>query len=321
MKIAIIDCVNQDIGLKILFPEADYYIYNDEDCTRHYRINSYNYYNIEVHNDWEKINDINYDYLFAIVPVYDAIQGKTFYKQNIHNIFNKITEIINNNNFKKVFVFDNYDYDYDPSDYFINDKIDLFFKRNYNKNKIYNKKVVPFPFIMFGETAIIEKCDKELLSYDNYFKDKIYRIFYSGGLYKHEDPQYNIIRDRHTIYNKIKNAIYNPGYLSYDSFLNEIRNSRYSLDLLGVGEPNKRTFEILLSGSLLFSQFHELKWPFDEEFCEETFFKDENDFFIKLNRFQSDNKLYLECLNQQYNIVNKYFNKEWLRNYILQFIR
>ena len=25
-KIAIIDCYNQDIGLKILFPEADYFI-------------------------------------------------------------------------------------------------------------------------------------------------------------------------------------------------------------------------------------------------------------------------------------------------------
>ena len=30
MKIAIIDGVNQDIGLKILFPEADYFIYNME---------------------------------------------------------------------------------------------------------------------------------------------------------------------------------------------------------------------------------------------------------------------------------------------------
>ena len=42
-------------------------------------------------------------------------------------------------------------------------------KRNYNKNKPYCHKVVPFPFIMFGEKSIIEKCDRELVSQNEYF--------------------------------------------------------------------------------------------------------------------------------------------------------
>jgi hypothetical protein len=320
MKIAIVDCVNQDLGLKILFPEADYYIHNDEECTINNRLKSYSYYNINVNKDWSNINDSNYDYLFAIIPIYDAFPEKVFYKSNIHKIYNNIINIINNNNFKKIFVFDNYDYDYDPSEYLVNEKITYFFKRNYNKNKTYKDNVIPFPFIMFGETSLIEKIDKELVSDSDYFKNKNNRIFFSGGLYVHNDPQYDVIRDRITIYNQIKQLLYNPGYIQYDSFLNEMRNSKFSLDLLGVGEPNKRTIEILLSGSLLLTQKHYLKWPFEEDFCEETKFTDANDFNTKINNLLNNNELYNNCLSKQYNIVKKYFNKQWLRNYILNFI-
>ena len=323
MRIAIIDFVNQDIGLKILFPESDYYIHNEEECTKIQRTESYKYYNITHNMDWANINDINYDYLFAIVPVYDAIPGKTFYKPNIHNIYNKINEIIDNNNFKKIFIFDNYDYDYDPCEYYkseIYDKITLFFKRNYSKSKIYDKKVVPFPFIMFGETAIIEKCDKEFVSYQDYFKNKINRVFFTGTIFIHEDPQYNIVRNRRSIYNKIQHTVYNPGHLNYNTFLYEMRNSKFGLDLLGVGEPNKRTFEILLSGALLIYQKNDMKWGFDEEFNEECCFTDEHDYINKLNALTNDENLYNKCLTNQYNIVKKYFNKEWLRNYIVEFI-
>jgi hypothetical protein len=320
MKIAIIDCVNQDLGLKILFPEADYFINNDEECTIRDRIKSYSYYNINVNKNWSNINDKNYDCLFAVIPVYDAFPGKTFYKPNIHNIYNNIVKIIDNNNFKKIFIFDNYDYDYDPSEYLINDKITYFFKRNYNVNKIYKSNVIPFPFIMFGEISMIEKIDKEFVSESDYFKNKFNRVFFTGGLYVHNDPQYNIIRDRITIYNQIKKFLYNPGRLDYTNFLKEMRNSKISLDLLGVGEPNKRTIEILLSGSLLVSQKHYLKWPFDEDLCEETKFDGHDDFYVKVHNLIYNNELYNKCLLNQYNIVKKYFNKEWLRNYILNYI-
>jgi hypothetical protein len=45
MRIAILDTFNQDIGLKILFPEASYYIFNSEESTIHHRHISYNKYN------------------------------------------------------------------------------------------------------------------------------------------------------------------------------------------------------------------------------------------------------------------------------------
>ena len=58
MKIAIIDGLNQDMGLKILFPEADYFIsrieFDKTSCLQKY--------NIEMKTDWSIINDKNYDY-------------------------------------------------------------------------------------------------------------------------------------------------------------------------------------------------------------------------------------------------------------------
>lgn len=320
MKIAIIDTVNQDIGLKILFPEATYYIHNSEDCTIYSRMNSYYRYNFSPNTNFSDINDSNYDYLFIVIASYNILPTH-YYQENIRNIYDKIMNIINNNNFKFIGWFDNYDFDYDPNDFVINSKINIFFKRNYNKNKKYKENVIPFPFIMFGEKSLIEKCDTELVCEDKYFKEKVDRIFFTGNLFTNKDYYYDMNRDRRDIYDKIKNAVYNPGFLNYENFLNEIQNSKFSIDLLGVGDPNKRTFEILLSGSLMISQYNDLLWPFDDgdSFSNETIFKDDSDFFYKINKLQ-DKELYYKCLTNQYYIVKKYFNKKWLRNYILSSI-
>ena len=145
MKIIIIDTVNQDIGLKILFPEANYYIHNTEDCTVNNRQNSYKIYNFTPIMDFSNINDLNYDYLFIILSTYNITSISSFFQENIKNIFDKITNIINSNNFRFVGLFDNYDFDYDPNTIINNKKINLFFKRNYNKNKTYEKKCRTIP--------------------------------------------------------------------------------------------------------------------------------------------------------------------------------
>ena len=150
MKIAIIDGINQDIGLKLLFPEADYFI----DTIEFDRTASYNKYNIEIKKDWSIINDTNYDYLFIIITLYDTILNTSFYNKSIYDILQKELKIINNNNFKKIIIFDNCDYDYDPNTILKNNKINLFLKRNYNKTKTYQSNVLPFPFIMFGHTSL-----------------------------------------------------------------------------------------------------------------------------------------------------------------------
>uniref|UniRef100_A0A6C0JGX6 Spore protein YkvP/CgeB glycosyl transferase-like domain-containing protein n=1 Tax=viral metagenome TaxID=1070528 RepID=A0A6C0JGX6_9ZZZZ len=311
MRIAVIDGVNQDIGLNILFPEADYFINNTElDKSSNMRN-----HNIHPNYDWSQINDKNYDYLFIVIALYDAKPGTKFFKQNIYDILQREIKIINENNFKKVFVFDNYDYDYDPNEIFDNNKITLFFKRNYNKTKTYKNNVLPFPFIMFGEVSIIEKIENSFFS-----KDKINRVFFTGGLFIHDDPQINYYRDRKTIYSKISNYIYNPGYLNYDNFLQVVRTSKFSLDLNGVGDPNKRTFEILSQGSLMMSEYNDLKWPFEETFSQETIFKDGEDFISKIKKLNENDELYEKCIMNQANIYNKYFNIKWIKEYIINHI-
>ena len=149
---------------------------------------------------------------------------------------------------------------------------------------------------------------------------KYNRVFFTGGLFIHDDPQINYYRDRKTIYNKINKYIYNPGYLNYNDFLQAVRTSKYSLDLNGVGDPNKRTFEILSQGSLMLSQFNELKWPFEETFSEETIFKNENEFVNNLIKLNANDELYKRCLYNQLYIYNKYFNKKWIKEYVLNHI-
>tara|TARA_B100000900_G_C20595580_1_gene723268 strand:+ start:1435 stop:2391 length:957 start_codon:yes stop_codon:yes gene_type:complete len=318
MRIAIIDGVQQDIGLKILFPQADYFIDNigASNVGGGDKSESLKKYNIEVKRDLSLINDKNYDYLFIIISLYDAYKIRKFFKQQVYNILQKELEIINNNTFKKVCIFDNYDYDYDPSDIINNDKIDIFFKRNYNKNKNYQQNVVPFPFIMFGAKSLIEKLDDK-----NESNIKYKRLFFSGTIFTHIDNEINYVRNRRVIYSKISNIIYNPGRLNYSNFLKCIRESKYSLDLNGVGDPNKRTFEILSQGSLRMGEYNNLKWPFREEFSEETIFKTAEELIEKIKYLENNPEIYNKCLKNQKNIYNKYFNKKWIKKYITSYIK
>lgn len=319
MRIAIIDGVQQDIGLKILFPEADYFIYNigASNVGGGDKSDSLKKYNIEVKTDLSLINDKNYDCLFIIFSLWATNKrAKHLFYQNFHDVWKEKLKIINNNNFKKVFVFGNDDYDFDPNIIINNSKIDLFFKRNYNKNKKYQQNVVPFPFIMFGKKSVIEKLDE--IENSNI---KHNRLFFSGALFTHRDNNINYVRDRRSIYNKISKIIYNPGRLNYNSFLKCIRESKYALDLNGVGDPNKRTFEILSQNTLKITEYNDLKWPFAEDFSEETIFKTPEELMQKMNVLNKDCELYNKCLENQKKIYDKYFNKKWIKNYIIQFLK
>ena len=80
MRIAIIDGLNQDIGLKILFPEADYFIYNiGRSCEGGgNKISSLQKYSIDVKTNINSINDKNYDYLFIMFSKYSCLPDRVF---------------------------------------------------------------------------------------------------------------------------------------------------------------------------------------------------------------------------------------------------
>jgi hypothetical protein len=170
---------------------------------------------------------------------------------------------------------------------------------------------------MFGEMSIIEKIDNQNL----YVPRNIHnRIFYSGTLFTHNDPQLNYYRNRRDIYTNICQYIYNPGRLLYEDFLKQIRESKFALDLNGVGDPNKLTFEIFSQGTLRIGEYNDLLWPFEEEFSEETIFKNADEFKIKITELMNNTVLYDKCIENQQKIYLKYFNIPWIKNYILQFI-
>jgi hypothetical protein len=313
MKIAILDNKNEDIGLKILFPEADYYYCS----TTSDRSDSYSYYNFQPKLDTNNINDANYDVLFVIMPVRHVLNDEIVVRDIRGNYDNIIKPIIFNNNFKFLAFFDNEDYNVNPNLYIQHPNIH-FFKRNYDKNVNYESNVYPFPFITFGQKNIIEKIDRNLVSKEDYFLNKNNRVFYTGGLYHHIDNKFGVNVDRSGMFNQISHFLTNPGHMDNKTFMAFMRNSKFGLDLLGAGNPNTRTFEILVSGSLMIQQKNDLVWPFPEKFSEECYFVDSNEFSNNLQKFNNDNNLYNQCLINQYTIVNKYFNREWLRNYIIQ---
>jgi|LakMenE01Jun11ns_1017448.scaffolds.fasta_scaffold9892763_2 hypothetical protein len=312
MKIAILDNKNEDIGLKILFPEADYYYCS----TTSDRNESYLYYNFRPRLETQNITDKNYDVLFVIMPVRHVLNDEVAVRDIRGNYDNIIKPIIFNNNFKYLAFFDNEDYDVNPNKYIKHPNIH-FFKRNYDKKVNYENNVYPFPFIMFGKTSLIEKIDRQLVPKEKYFSNKIERVFYTGGLYHHHSTEFGVDVNRIKIYNEIKHFIKNPGSLPNNVFIQFMRDSNFCVDLLGAGNPNIRTFEILVSGSLLLQEKNDLVWPFSEKFSEECYFKDGMEFNKNLYKLHHNPELYLSCLENQYNIVNKYFNKEWLKNYIL----
>jgi len=316
MKIAILDNKNEDIGLKILFPEADYYYCS----TTSNRSESYTYYNFLPRFDTNNITDVNYDILFVIMPVRHVVNDEERVRDIRSNYDNVIKPIIFNNNFKFLAFFDNEDYDVNPNKYILHPNIH-FFKRNYDKNVFYENNVYSFPFIMFGKTSLIEKIDRQLVLKEKYMSEKQNRVFYTGGIYHHLDNIFNVNVNRIEIYNQIHQFITNPGGMHNDAFINYIQNSKYSVDLLGAGNPNIRTFEILVSGSLLLQQKNELVWPFPEKFSDECYFTNGEDFANNLHKLNSNNELYKKCLENQYQIINKYFNKEWLKTYILSKIK
>jgi hypothetical protein len=330
-KIAILDFHEQDPGLKILFPEANYYVF----MKGYNRTKIYNKHNIdtqyhsELVNVFDKINDKEYDTLIIIFNIYNSIReyngvAKTIFFEEVNLQFlDKVMLLILKNNFKNVFIFDNYDYSYDPNiissiselyEHIIKTKNILFFKRNFSKKICYKENVFPFPYVMFGKF-----CNIDTISSTPPIRNRVIpRIFFSGTLFEHKDPVYGIVRSRKNIMEKINNLL-NVDYknnLPHDVFMSTMSNYKYSLDLLGVGDPNIRTFEILWSNSLRLAERSDLKWNFDDDFSEETYFSDERELLNKLIMLEKDPKLYNKCLQKQQYIVATYMNISVLRNYI-----
>jgi hypothetical protein len=326
MKICIIDPAHHIPGLTRLFPEADYYAHVPDHFFNYYWTNHMipsefeKYYQFQYRTDWSSITSENYNYVFIVFPLYDALDNKSFFKLSALAMLEKVYSIIRSQSFQHVSMFDIYDYPYDPSTISIDQPINTFFKRNYSMKKSYSSNVFPFPLSMFVRPCVlwnmlhfVEKPEMEP-------SIKIMDAIWIGGIYTHIDNNENIIRDREGMFNQIKPYVVSYTYLPYDEYLNTFKKYAIVVDLIGVGDPNKRTFEILSSGSLIMTNIVDLNWGFEnnDSFSELCTFSDGNEFLRKKTILLENKKAYQEALANQNYLIHKYFNKDTLRKYIME---
>jgi len=324
----IIDPITHAPYLKNLFSNCLYYteeFENNKICGHYYLKDFKSKYNFDYNDDIIKLNETKeFNNLFVVMPILSLIkehQGNKhiMWVTKFKTLIDKFSKITKN----KIIIFDNHDYNYNPLPMLEkNDiKYDIIFKRVIN-NYI-DKNIYTYPFIMCTindpfyyllENEFLEPVDK---------KNK---IVWAGSLFEHREElidSYNEYANRKGTlkkFNKKYRIIIEQKNVPYNQFLSLLNSYKYSLDLRGASRLNKRLFEIFSTNSLLIGEKIDIIWPFEEgdRFSPECFFEQGNieDLYRIYKNFENDNVLYEKCLDNQKYIVKKYFNKEWIRNYI-----
>ena len=292
-------------------------------------ITSYNFDLFKEEKEIKKLKTIdNLFFMISILSTENQHQGKTYknwinmYK-NIYNIYFPLVT-------GKIIIIDNHDGDYEPSIYLnkFNFKYDIIFKRVYsNRNKHrYLKNTFSYPFVMCTSNDPMYKLfNSNMITTP--FSNKIKKIYFSGTIFKHYEQWDNNNTfeqaDRNKIVNNFTNKYPNILVLKrvhYNVFHKTISQYKYALDIRGCSRLNKRLYEILSTNALLLAEKIDIIWPFDEgdNFSEECFFEQGNcdDLYRIYNDFENNDELYKKCLENQMYIVKKYFNNDWIWNYI-----
>ena len=322
--------------LKYIIKDSLYYgeekIYNFS--SNHNNNEIISIYKFELHEEKKKIMNHktidNFFFVFLTLSTEVQHQGesaKKFYEMYKY-IYNKFIPLVTG----KIIIIDNHGGDYEPSIYLnkFNFKYDIILKRIYsNRNKHrYLKNTFSYPFIMDTSN---DPCYK--LYNNNIIRstNKINKIYFSGSLfdYHEEWDNHNTFEqaDRKKIINNFTGKYPNILELKrvpYNIFHETISKYKYALDIRGTSRLNKRLYEILSTNTLLLAEKIDIVWPFEENdsFSEECFFEQGNadDLYRIYNNFENNTELYKKCLENQMYIVKKYFNNEWIWNYIQKII-
>ena len=197
-------------------------------------------------------------------------------------------------------------------------KCDAVFKREYRTSwsEDYDERVHPFPFAMFGNPNASWVLYEESKRSD---REKLNQCFWAGVTRFNRDPKTPDEHvDRGAILNAVGHSISFLDNLDSKTFLETFLDYKFFLNLNGNGHLCKRFFEGLSRGSLMMMQETDLVFPFEngDYFSSQTVFKDGYEFLWKFEDLKNNDKLYKSCLINQEAIVKKYFNYDWIRNYI-----
>lgn len=196
---------------------------------------------------------------------------------------------------------------------------DAVFKREYRRTHLYDysNKVYPFPFLMFGSNPI-NSC---FLLFEK-------RVAGNSGINEcvWPGPGYDDMpigqRDtwcnRQFTLHKLYPHFCNVFEQNYDNFLNLFNTYKMFLHLNGHGHICKRMFEGLSRDSLMIMEEMDVIFPFEKNdfFANECVFVHATEFIEKVYRLKNDLNLYKQCKEQQEYILNKYYNYNWIRNYV-----
>lgn len=326
MKLCIIDPAAHMPGLKYLLPEAEYFAHEPDAfftyvSTHHYtKEKNLQEYGFVYRTDWEAITSELFDSVLLVMPFLDYYNVvTTSLTPHITRMLARVQGILEEQKFKQVGLIDIYDYDYDPNTINQGLPIDVFFKRNKVKGKLYSPNVIAFPCSMFVKPCVIMTMLQKNLEQRLPRKQS---AMWAGTLYNHIDTNFSppIVRRRKDIYEKIQRFLVTYTGLSQEDYLRKIREHAIVVDLIGVGNPNKRTFEGFANGTLVMGMTQELDWGFDDgdAFHPDTLFETAEEFEEKLNRLLHDPHHFETCLQIQNHLVAKYFSRESMRNILLR---
>ena len=309
MRSAILDPRIQAPGLYSVLKDSDYYVipYDGNYDLDKTPAKFHSLYNFHYKEELGQIHANNYDILYIVYAFKDFNDPNRADVQ--HHLYH-IQSILSKNTFKKVVCFDNHDDNYDPVKEFSGIQANTWFKRNFSALVTYSENVFSFPFIIFGHVCPLWS----ILNINYVEENKINRLLWAGGSYGNTQNYY---LPRNYILHNLNDYV-TQIEVPNDIYLKELSKSAFSLDLNGLGDPNKRTFEILCANSLLIQQHKYLIWPFDsgDNFMSMTIFQNPDECKSKVDSLRNDSELYTKCFNNQLYIKNKYFTVEWLSSYI-----
>lgn len=343
----IIDPTTMHPHLKYVIPNSVYFTLEQSEFINIWnggetKENIYTKYNIDIDLEKEKINRIcnndekfeNMIFTMSLLSTEKVHQGPSHieWEKMYSIIYDKYKNYVSG----KIIILDNHGGDYEPEIYLkkFNFNYNFILKRIYsNRNKYrYSNITFSYPFVMDTNNDpinILINSNKNVIKSDLSLKSN--KIFFAGTLFDYHEEWDNYNTCEHADRKKIVNDfvckysnILDFKRVPYNIFHETMSNYKYALDVRGTSRLNKRLYEILSTNTLLLAEKIDIIWPFEDgdKFSDECFFEQGNhdDLYRIYNNFENNDELYEKCLENQLYIVKKYFNNEWLWNYIKKII-
>jgi hypothetical protein len=323
MNVLIIDFFHHLPFLKLIFPEADYHAGDVIDS--HLKF-------INIYNFGKDISTIDkskkYDLLFVSFPTEDVYLFDKYKLTNLQwqtkyqNILKELYDLINQITYKQLYIFDSGDYPfidlkwYEDNGYYF----DKLFKVNYRTIALnsYNEKVKSFPYMLFGYPCPMWY----FLTTYNQNAPINPECYWGHGALGDSPPHLPecFFYQRKTLFDQIKHKlIYSNNPQSFENYIKGFQSNKYFVIMNGSGKIHRRHYEGMAWNSLPFIEKNDVIYP-KKLYAPNPFlmFSTAEEFIIKLEQINSNNKLYKNLLNEQIDSIHTSLNINTLRQYILE---